>query len=149
MKQKQGLKLRANDEEDFDVVSSFLQDAVISVKEMVFLQNEGRFVFVANRFCWENVTDKRKIREKINFGRVHCGVCFETVTKVMQMGINRRKKTQILSLLSINGKDNLIELLFSAGVVIRIEVKRLLCHLQDLDEPWPTLWRPKHLLNEE
>ena len=71
------------------------------------------------------------------------------MTKVMQMGINRRKKTQILSLLSINAKDNLIELLFSAGVVIRIEVKRLLCHLQDLDEPWPTLWRPKHLLNEE
>ena len=57
MKQKQGLKLRANDEEEFDVVSSFLQDAVISVKEMVFLQNEGRFVFVANRFCWENLTD--------------------------------------------------------------------------------------------
>jgi len=149
MKQKQGLKLRANDEEDFDVVSSFLQDAVISVKEMVFLQNEGRFVFVANRFCWENLTDKQKIKEEIHFGRVHCGVCFETVTKVMQMGINRRKKTQILSLLSINAKDNLIELLFSAGVVIRIEVKRLLCHLQDLDEPWPTLWRPKHLLNEE
>ena len=149
MKQGKGLKLRANDEEDLDVVSSFLQDAVISVKEMAFLQNEDRFVFVANRFCWENVTDKQKIEKGDHFGRVHCGVCFETVTKVMQKGINRRKKTQILSLLSINAKDNLIELLFSAGVVTRIEVKSLLCHLQDLDEPWPTLWRPKHLLNEE
>ena len=149
MKPRQGLKLRAIDEEDFDVVSSFLQDAVISVKEMAFLQKEDCFVFVANRFCWENLTNTQKVKEGDHFGRVHCGVCFENVTKIMQKGLNLRKKTQILSLLSINVQENLIELLFSAGVVIRIEVKRLLCHLQDLDEPWPTLWRPKHLLNEE
>ena len=37
-----------------------------------------------------------------------------------------------------------ITLEFSHQGVIRLEADRILCHLEDLDEPWPTTWRPHH-----
>jgi hypothetical protein len=30
-----------------------------------------------------------------------------------------------------------------------LEVDRILCFLDDLGEPWPTRWRPKHPVEEE
>ena len=33
---------------------------------------------------------------------------------------------------------------FAGGSSIRLSVERILCHLDDLGEPWPTRWRPRH-----
>ena len=33
---------------------------------------------------------------------------------------------------------------FAGGSSVRLEVAQILCHLDDLGEPWPTRWRPKH-----
>ena len=50
------LKLLALDEEDLQVVSSHLQDAVVRVGDMVFLPSQKRFVAIVNRFDWESAT---------------------------------------------------------------------------------------------
>ncbi len=148
MKGKPSLKLRAMDSEDISVISAFLQDAVIAVREAKFLPAENRFVFVANRFRWED-SDRNPVAEGTAiYERVHCGVCFENVTAVRQKGLAQERKGQIVSLLSIEAGDSFIELHFSAGIDIRLEVGAILCHFQDLDEPWPTQWRPSHPLEE-
>ena len=144
MRHKGPLKLRAEDVDDLGILSAVLQDAVIAIKEAAFLPAENRFAFVANRFRWED-NDRTNAAEG---ERVHCGVCFENVTAVRQQGLVQKRPGQIVSLLSIEAEDGHIDLHFSAGIVIRLEVDTILCHLQDLDEPWPTQWRPTHPLED-
>lgn len=142
------LKLRAADAEDLAVLSACLQDAVIAIRETTFLPGERRFVFVANRFRWEDADRERPVEGAAIYERVHCGVCFESVTAVRQRGLVQQRKGQIVSLLAIEPGEGTIDLVFSAGIVIRLEVEQILCHLQDLDEPWPTQWRPTHPLED-
>lgn len=142
------LKLRAADSEDLAVLSAFLQDAVIAINDVRWLSEEQRFVFVANRFCWEDSERERPAEGNAIYDRVHCGVCFDHVTSVRQRGLDQRRKAQIIALLAIEPGEDSIELTFSAGVVIHLEVDRILCHLQDLDEAWPTQWRPSHPLDD-
>ena len=47
------LRLSVRDEEDLTVMSAFLQDSLIALAEVKYLSEEKRFVFVANRFLWE------------------------------------------------------------------------------------------------
>tara|TARA_A100001037_G_scaffold58785_1_gene50937 strand:- start:1852 stop:2301 length:450 start_codon:yes stop_codon:yes gene_type:complete len=138
------LKLRATDEEDLAVISAILQDSVIAIDEMTFLQKECRFAFVANRFCWEDANRDRPLEGNIIYERVNCGICFDTVTAVRHNGLNQAKKTQIISLLSIVAEEDFIDLAFSAGITVRLQVEKIMCHIQDLDEPWPTQRRPSH-----
>ena len=140
------LRLSVRDEEDLIVMSSFLQDSLIAVAEIQYLPEEKRLVFVANRFLWERENQEApNIDEGENFARVLCGVCFENVTEVKQKGLQRGRKGQIISLLSISksGKHR-IELSFSAHISIRLDVSDLFCHFQDIDSPWLTDVRPEH-----
>ena len=142
------LKLRAADAEDLAVLSACLQDAVIAIREAIFLPGERRFVFVANRFRWEDADRERPVEGAAIYERIHCGVCFDAVTAVRQQGLVQQRKGQIVSLLAIEQGEGTIDLVFSAGIVIRLEVEQILCHVQDLDEPWPTQWRPSHPLED-
>lgn len=138
------LKLRAEDAEDLGVISACLQDAVIAIRETTFLRDEKRFVFVANRFRWEDADRERPVEGTAIYERVHCGVCFDHVAAVRQQGLVQQRKGQIVSLLAIDAGEGGINLRFSAGIVIRLEMEKILCHVQDLNEPWPTQWRPSH-----
>ena len=140
------LKLRARDADDLAVISACLQDAVVPVKDMTYLAGENRFALVANRFRWEQAGGA-PVEGRI-YERVHAGVCFDGVASVRQSGLDQMRRSQILSLLALTGGDGFIELAFSAGVAIRLEVSKIMCHLEDLDEPWPTQWRPAHRLDD-
>ena len=145
------LKLRAVDTEDLAVLSACLQDAVIAIRETNFLPGEGRFVFVANRFRWEDSDREPPVEGTAIYERGHCGVCFDAVTAVRQQGLVQSRKGQIVSLLAIEQGEKgegTIDLVFSAGIVIRLEVAQILCHVHDLDERWTTQWRPSHPLED-
>src|SRR5215469_10332355 len=143
-----GLKLRAADAEDLSVISAILQDALVTVGEMAYLPDEHRFVLVANRFRWE----RRPGEKRPGAERTLSGLCFDGVTGVRRRGFHPREEDRILSLLAIRAegsaaapdKPSALRLEFAGGSSIRLEVGRLLCHLDDLGEPWPTRFRPKH-----
>jgi len=137
------LKLRATDAEDLAVISSHLQDAVVPLKDVGYFPEDRRFVLVAARFRWEEVAAEPPTPGRI-YERVRCGVRFEDVERVRHRGLDRRQPGQILSLLAIEGGDGFIDLVFSAGAVIRLHVGRILCQAEDFGEPWPTQWRPAH-----
>ena len=59
------LRLLANDEKDLAVISSMLQDAIVMVADMVFLQKEQSFVMAVNRFRWE-LPDGEIAGERVN-----------------------------------------------------------------------------------
>lgn len=148
------LKLRAEDGEDIQVISACLQDALVSVGDMKFMKDQKRFVLVANRFCWEDAAvdtmpemDDGETGEDNPYERVHCGVRFEAVTGVKTRGFNPKDSAAILELLAVtveDGADSEIRLIFSGDAEIQLKVERVLCLMEDLDEHWPTAFRPKH-----
>ena len=46
-------KLRAEDADDLKVISACLQDALVAVRDLAFVQTDRTFLMVANRFRWE------------------------------------------------------------------------------------------------
>ena len=134
------LKLLARDEEDLDVLSAILQDALIPVSEMAFLSEEGRFALVANRFRWEPPSEG----PRPDMERRLTGLSVGGVTAVKRRGFSPGEQDRILVLLAIRRVDGALQLDFAGGASIRLETSEILCHLDDLSEPWPTRWQPRH-----
>jgi Protein of unknown function (DUF2948) len=136
------LKLLARDQEDLAVISAILQDALIPVSEMAFLPEEQRFALVANRFRWEAPGDRT--RESLE--RRLTGLSVGGVTAVRRRGFNPTDPDRILALLAVRRVAGALQLDFAGGASIQLETAEILCHLDDLSEPWPTRWRPRHPL---
>ena len=47
-----GLKLKARDPGDLDVIAALLQDALVPLNDAIFLKGDKRFILVVNRFKW-------------------------------------------------------------------------------------------------
>src|SRR5881409_3680513 len=69
------LKLIALDEQDLEIVSSHLQDAVVRVGDLAYVPSQKRFAAILNRFNWEKAakaakdTNERR-RTALRFDRV-------------------------------------------------------------------------------
>ena len=128
----------AHDVQDLSVVSSLLQDAIVPVFDMVYLEKEATFALAVNRFRWEDC-------ETVTPGeRVHAGLRFDRVNKAQYRQIDQSGPDRFISPLSIAYDAGVFVLHFAGGAAIRLEVDGLLCVLKDLDVPWPTIWRPEH-----
>jgi hypothetical protein len=136
------LKLLARDEEDLAVISTVLQDALIPVSEMAYLPEERRFALVANRFRWEAPHDG----PRDNLERRLTGLSIGGVTAVRRRGFSPGDPTRILALLAVRRVAGALQLDFAGGASIQLETGEILCHLDDLSEPWPTRWQPRHPL---
>jgi hypothetical protein len=139
-----GLTLRAEDIEDLAVISTYLQDALVSVRDLAYDRHNRTFMFVANRFRWETTPNPDDAAS--GYERTLCGVLFESVDGVAYRGFRRSEEDRILSLLAIRADtgDNAIDLDFAAGAAIRLTIAAIRCHARDLGDPWPTPWRPDH-----
>ncbi len=158
------LKLRAVDADDIAVMSACLQDALVPVHDMRFLAGEASFVLVANRFCWEKLPpalldpgeDGGAITEgeDSGFERVHSALSIEHVRRVQTRGFSPSEPTDTERLLEVlavtaeagDGGRAALSLLFAGGIAVRLEVEKIEVILQDVGEPWPTMWRPAHPL---
>jgi hypothetical protein len=140
------LKLRAEDTEDLAVISACLQDALVPVRDLAYVPEDRAFLFVANRFRWENGLSPAP--GEAGFERILCGITFSEVAAVSYNGFRRSEDGRILSLLAIRPEDGAVHLEFSGGATIRLEVARILCLATDLGEPWPTQWQPRHDADE-
>jgi len=152
------LKLRAVDAEDFAVLGACLQDALVPVQDMRFLGEENRFVMVANRFCWEKLAAEEGTgagqggTAAGSYERVHCGITFEHVLSVEAKGFTpgaAADRGRLLEVLTIQAEGDVLTLVFSGGAAVRLRVERVEAFVQDMDEPWPTMWRPHHPVEDE
>lgn len=149
------LKLQARDPEDYLVMAAVLQDALITLEDMQFFPAEQQFVVVANRFRWENCSDGPATGPDAeftgpcqNYERVHCGIRFDGVEQARFRNLDLRERGNILEFLTFECDDGAITLLFAGGGAVRLEGAGVVCQIQDVDEPWPTLWRPHHSVGE-
>lgn len=138
------LTLAAEDAADLEVISARLQDAVAKVKDLVYLPKRRRFAAVFNRFQWEAGARSGDLR-------VQSGLHFEGVLSVKSSNIRRRAADTVVSLLAIKFEPNsaddpagTVELIFSGGGVLKLEVECLDAGLSDISGPWAARGRPAH-----
>ncbi len=151
------LKLRAHDPEDLAIISAQLQDAIVPIGDMAFFAPQKRFVMVANRFMWEiGAVENEPARDGDDapdnqpvYLRSNCGIRFEGVTAVRSRDVDLQDRGQMLELLAIRWVDGAAELDFSGAGTVRLEMKRPVCLMEDIGEPWPTTRRPSHMFEDE
>lgn len=139
------LKLAALDEEDLAVISAHVQDAVLKVGDIRFLQGEGRFLVVMNRFAW----DKALGKQARDLERRRAALSFARVSNVKATRIRQDDKDAVLSLLAIefaetNAPAGRVTLYFSGGGALSFDVECIEVQLADLGAAWATEHMPHH-----
>lgn len=137
------LKLLALDNEDLDVVSAHVQDAVVRVGDMGYAKSDRRFVLLMNRYAWE-AGDSRGRGE-----RRRAGLHFDFVTSAHAEGIDLNARDGVLELLAIRFEQGeepsgAVLLTFAGGGTVRLEVECLEARLRDLGGAWAAKAQPRH-----
>ena len=143
--EKIGLKLIGKNLEDLKVISAYLQDSIVAVKDIVFLKKNRTFIMMVNRFMWEDI-EKGVFREN---KRIRCALKIENVIAVKSQNINQKNKNKILECLAIKcisapNKTYNIKIFFSGDGLITIISEAIDVILDDLGKPWKVKYVPKH-----
>jgi hypothetical protein len=121
------VKFVALDREDLEVVSTHLQDALVKVADVIWRPQEKRLIVALSRFDWLSAEgtrpELRRCRSALRFERVNCCKCRHV---------------------NPSGKDAVLNLIFSGGGMLRLEVECLEAELADLGPSWPAAERPVH-----
>ncbi len=126
------LKLLALDTEDLSVISAHLQDAVFKTDGLAYDARHQVFSVVVNRFVWEKASERGK-----SFERRRAVVAFKRVTAVRSLGIDRKDKEAVFSLLAVSfaqkdeGPDGTLELVLSGNASVALDVECVEVQLAD------------------
>ncbi|MDG4895290.1 MULTISPECIES: DUF2948 family protein [unclassified Mesorhizobium] len=139
------LKLIALDDQDLSIVSAHVQDAVMKVSDLEYLPAAKRFVLTMNRFVWEAKSGLFRQHNERRQSVLH----FDRVLGVKTSGIPRDKPAEVLSLLAISfiaisKPAGIVELVFSGGGTIMLDVECIEARLADVGGSWEATSRPVH-----
>ena len=134
-------KLAAQDAEDLEILSARLQDAVVKLKNLIWLPKKRRFAGVVNRLQWE-AGGKTRVRS---------GLHFDGVLKVQSSQVKLGAGEAVVSLLALRftanaGEDpgGVIEIVLAGGGAIRLTVECIDAELTDITGPWAAIGTPDH-----
>lgn len=139
------LKLIALDDQDLSIVSAHVQDAVMEVSDLEYLPAAKRFVLTMNRFVWEAKSGIFRQHNERRQAVLH----FDRVLGAKASGIARDKPAEVLSLLAISFIEiskpaGIVELIFSGGGAIMLDVECIEARLADIGGAWEATSRPVH-----
>ncbi len=145
------LRLMALDEDDLNVISACLQDAVVVVRDMALVPGEKRFALVVNRFAREAGAARKGFRK--TYQRRRTALHFEGVRSARTFGFDRSDTDQVLVLLAIHFEPDPepgsepageITLVFAGDAVIVLNVDYVEAQMSDLGPAWSTSNVPRH-----
>jgi hypothetical protein len=139
------LKLAALDADDLEVISAYMQDAVIKLSDIRHLRAKGKFVLIANRFVWEAI----HAGQRQPYERRRSGLQFARVLSARSSGITQAAEDSVVCLLSIGfepgeSPSGTVVLNFAGGGTIRLAVECIEAQLDDLGPAWETKHVPCH-----
>ena len=145
------LRLKAGDAEDLGVIAACLQDARVSVREMVFSPDERRFAAAFIRYRRERLPDWTSCE-----GLTEClaALVFDGIDEVKYRGIDTARPDRQLVLLTIAtgpGRSHLIhiDLVFEGDAQIQLRTDRIDCRLDDFGAPEPCKVTPCDHLSDD
>jgi hypothetical protein len=147
------LKLVAFDQDDIEIVSAHIQDALVKVADILWRPSEHRFVMAVSRFDWMSAVDAETRFDpgagKSDYRRCRTALRFERVTSCKCRNLNQTDKSALLNLLAVSFSETdapagTVTLTFSGGGMIRLEVECLEAELADLGEVSTAALCPDH-----
>ena len=143
--EKNNLKLTGKNEEDLKIISAYLQDSVVIVKDIVFLKKNRIFIMILNRFMWEDF--EKGVFNKNR--RIRSAIKFEEVLEVHSKNINQKNKNKALEYLAIKCSlvsNNFfkIKIFFSGDSIITLISEVIEVTMNDLGKPWKVKYFPTH-----
>jgi len=138
------LKILALEPDDLSIISAYMQDAVIRLADIEYSRKSRQFVLVVNRFE-ANTEGQAKTGH-----RRRTGISFSQVINVRTKNIRQGVDDAILSLLVVEfvaakkGPEGIINLTFSGGGTIELEVECVEVQMEDLGPRWATGNVPVH-----
>lgn len=153
------LKLIAFDQDDLNVVSAHVQDAVVRVGDMAFLPRDKRFAGVFNRFDWARMLAPKppgRPGAEPELVRVRSALRFERVLRVRSTGIDLKQPGNALVLLTVafepKGPDDpsgTVTFTFAGQAALQLDVECLEAELKDLGAAWAARACPDHPLDDD
>lgn len=152
------VSLRAHDVEDLSIIGGLVQDALAPAGDLRFDKHQNQFIALINRFRWEAPPADGAVGGA--YSRTHAGLRFDGVRRAQFKGFDWSNPEKIHALLTIaydpegaageaEPDAGVVAIHFSGGAAVRLIVDDLRCILSDLGEPWPTQWKPGHILPED
>ena len=143
--EKTNLKLIGKNQEDLKVISAYLQDSIVKIKDIVFLKQNRTFIMIVSRFMWEDV-EKGVFRQN---KRIRCAVKLEEVLKVKTLNINQKNKNKLLECLAIKCSLTFeeiykIKFFFAGNGIITVISEAIEIVMYDLGKSWNVKHVPKH-----
>ena len=136
------LNLGALDQDDLQVVSTLIQDAVFPASEIIWDVCQRRFAILINRFRWED----RSLRDQSGHAveRVQTVLSIDNVLGIASQGIELANKDMIFSALSLQfepGPDagGTLLLTLAGDGAIKLSVEALEVRLKDVTRPYRAL----------
>lgn len=122
-----------------------MQDAVLRIGDIDFEPRDKRMLLVGNRFAWEKRPGFLRRRHE----RRQTVLQFDRVLAVSSTGIDRNDSVGVLSLLAVtftptDAPAGHVELHFSGGPAIRLQVECIEARMTDLGGAWETRLKPQH-----
>src|SRR5262249_1984129 len=141
------LKFVVLDEEDLEVASTHLQDAVVRVSDVLWRPHEKRLVVALNRFDWECAQGAEGT--SCEYRRRRAALRFERVMGCKCRQIDPARKDGVLNRLAgefaeTEAPSGVVMLTFSGGATLRLDVECLEAELADLGPSWTTAACPCH-----
>lgn len=133
------LALRAESADDLSVIAALVQDAVLPTSEIAWDAKARRLSCLLNRFRWEDKATAEA--EGRPYERVQSLLVLSDVTGVQSMGVDRKDRDLVLSVLDIafdpadDGAGRLILTVAGDGA-IAASVECLSVDLRDVTRPY-------------
>jgi len=142
--ERRPLRLLAEDDDDLQVISAALQDAISTVGEISYEPQARQLTMALNRFCWE-CSEAEPIR-------IRAGLQLGGVLGVKSRDVKLDARDAMVSILALTfeaspGEDDpggAIVIHLAGDGDIRVEVECVDAVLSDLSEPWPAQAAPAH-----
>ena len=142
---KTNFKLLIKNQEGIKIISTYAQDSIVAVKDIVFLKQNRIFIMIINRFMWENSEKGISGHHK----RIRCAIKFEEVFKVKSKEINQKNKNKCLECLAIkcneiSNNNYKIKIFFSGDSIITLISEAIEVVMNDLGKAWNVKRIPEH-----
>jgi hypothetical protein len=142
MTKHEPLRLLAEDEDDLEVISAALQDAIAKVGDIEWDAKGRRFTLALNRYLWETPAG-------LLGARVRTGLQFSSVLAVKSRNLRRDPPDAVIELLAMRfepgeAPGGRVRLAFAGGGDLELTVECVDAALADISAPWPTPSTPAH-----
>jgi len=124
------IKLRAEDDNDLEIISKCLFQAIFFDSEMTFLKDKNIFLMSVERFTWESCESKDE-----NLFQVLCIIQIHMVDSFIVENILNKESKGLHSLTSVAYDNGILMFTFDKKASIRFSIRNLKLYIEDVKKP--------------